>query len=264
MSEDRSQAPTPRKRRTARERGHIPRSQELASSVIFLGSIAAVILCAPRLFETLVALMRKQLTAPGFQQDQVSDQATQLQLVGIESLLGLLPLLGLICGAAVIVHLTQTGFIWLPQKAMPDLSRLHPLKGIQRIVSPSQFGRLFLLLLKIVAMVFVAAALIKHQLPKLMQLSAQPTDRLLDQGTDLLIQFATSIGAVLLVFGAFDYLLQKLKYERDLQMSPEELREEVRAVQNDVSLSRKRSRASQAQPLQLEDHQSPATGTNDD
>ena len=37
-----------------------------------------------------------------------------------------------------------------------------------------------------------------------------------------------------------DYALQKLKFERDLQMSPEELREEIRAIQNDVSLARRR------------------------
>ncbi|MCH2132066.1 MAG: EscU/YscU/HrcU family type III secretion system export apparatus switch protein, partial [Pirellulaceae bacterium] len=43
-----------------------------------------------------------------------------------------------------------------------------------------------------------------------------------------------------LVFGVIDYALQKLKFERDLQMSPEELREEIRAIQNDVSLARRR------------------------
>ena len=215
--------------------------------MIFLGSVAAIVVCAPRLFETLLALMRQQFTSPGFGQDLLADQATQLQRVGIESLTSLVPVLGLICGAAVMVHLTQTGFLWLPQKATPDLSRLNPLHAVQRLFSFSQLGRLFLLVLKIVAMVVAGVTLIRHLLPRLIQLSTLPSDRLLDEGTDLLIQFATSIGAVLLIFGVIDYLFQKLKYERDLQMSPEELRDEIRAVQNDVSLSRKRSLASQTQ-----------------
>ncbi|MDG2384636.1 MAG: EscU/YscU/HrcU family type III secretion system export apparatus switch protein [Pirellulaceae bacterium] len=246
MSEDRSQAATPRRRRLAREQGHLPRSQELASAVIFLGAVAAIVVSAPRMFEILSQLMRRQLSAPGMRHDQLADQATELQQVGIESLIGLLPVLGLICGAAVMVHLTQTGFLWLPQKMMPDFNRLNPFARAQHLVSCSQVARIGLLIVRIVVMLVAGAALIRHLLPNLLQLSLQPTDRLLNAGAGLLIQFSTSVGAVLLLFGVIDYLLQKLKFERDLQMSPEELREEIRAVQNDVSLSRKRSLTQQA------------------
>ena len=230
----------------AREQGHLPRSQELASAVVFLGAIAAIVVSAPRMFEILLQLMRRQLTTPGLGRDQLADQATELQQVGIESLIGLLPVLGLICGAAIMVHLTQTGFLWLPEKVMPNFTRLNPIARAQHLFSLSQLGHTCLLIIRIVAMLWVGAALIRHLLPDLLQLSLQPTDRLLKAGSGLLIQFATSVGAVLLLFGVADYLLQKLKFERDLQMSPEELREEIRAVQNDVSLSRKRSLTQQA------------------
>lgn len=239
MSADRTQAPTPRRRRLAREQGRVPRSAELSSAIVFLGAIASLAICSPQIFRRLVALFERRLSDP-LQQTPLQDQVIELQAIGYESLATLLPVVMLIGAVAFFVQITQIGFLWLPNKLLPDLNRVNPAAGVQRIVSFHQLGRLLLQSVKIAALAFAAYLSIQHLLPELVGLSLTSPDRLLPQASGVLLQFATTLGAVLLVFGTVDYILQKLKFERDLQMSPEELREEIRAIQNDVSLSRRR------------------------
>ena len=45
----------------------------------------------------------------------------------------LLPILGLLMVAAIVVHLLQVGFLSLPGKLVLDVSRISPLRGLQRI-----------------------------------------------------------------------------------------------------------------------------------
>lgn len=239
MSEDRSHAPTQRRRRQALEQGRAPRSAELSSAVVYLGAIAAIVLFSPRLFDYLLALLERQLTTP-VASSSFPDQVSELQATGMQSLVNALPVFAMLGVVAVMVQLTQMGFLWLPHKVLPDVGRLNPASRIQRLFSPANWASLLLQSLKVVALVTASFFVMKQLLPQLLQLSATAPEFLLSKVAGLLLQFATALGAVLLVFGVIDYALQKLKFERDLQMSPEEVREEIRAIQNDVSLARRR------------------------
>ena len=58
---------------------------------------------------------------------------------------------------AILVHLLQVGPLFLPNKLAPDFSRINPFKGVQRLVSISNFVRLGFGLFKISVVVAVAA-----------------------------------------------------------------------------------------------------------
>ena len=61
----------------------------------------------------------------------------------------LLPLFGLLLAAGVAVNLAQVGFLFLPEKLAPDITRLDPLKGMRRIFSLPGVMRLAFGLVKI-------------------------------------------------------------------------------------------------------------------
>ena len=61
----------------------------------------------------------------------------------------MLPLLGLLVAAGVAVNLAQSGFLFLPEKLAPDITRLDPLQGMKRIFSLQGVMRLAFGLVKL-------------------------------------------------------------------------------------------------------------------
>ena len=86
----------------------------------------------------------------------------------------LLPILGLLCLAAVAVNLLQTGFLFLPQRASLDLGRINPARGWQRIFSSVRLAHVAFGLLKLAAILGVAAVLLYNQREALLGLITLP------------------------------------------------------------------------------------------
>src|SRR5438093_12340251 len=70
--EERTEAPTPRRRTEARERGQVARSGDLTSAAVLLGAMIALRLFGAPLLATLLALLHAALASP-------ADAATYVQ-----------------------------------------------------------------------------------------------------------------------------------------------------------------------------------------
>ena len=57
---------------------------------------------------------------------------------------------------AILVNVIQVGFVFVPNKLLPDLSRVSPIKGMKRIFSLPGFMRLMFGLFKIGVIMAVA------------------------------------------------------------------------------------------------------------
>jgi flagellar biosynthetic protein FlhB len=51
------------------------------------------------------------------------------------------------------------------------------------------------------------------------------------------------------VLAVFDYLYQRWKYERDLRMTPQEVRDELRNLEGDPLFARRRHQIAQSAPV---------------
>ncbi len=155
----------------------------------------------------------------------------------------LLPILGLLCLAGVAVNLLQTGFLFLPQRASFDLGRISPIRGWQRIFSAARMVQLAFGLLKLVAVFAVAGIVLYNQREALLRLVALPPAALAAEMSQLLLWTALKIGAALLLLAILDYGYQRWRYEQDLKMTPQELREELKNLEGDPQLRARRKRA---------------------
>jgi flagellar biosynthetic protein FlhB len=230
MSDERTQSPTPRRRRQAREQGQVARSHELVAALGFVAAIGAISLCGPSLLRGMIGLVKEQLESASLTQRDTAQSAEAMQQVGFQMILQLLPLLGLLCGVVLVTHLAQTGFLWLPHKVRPELQNLNPMRGLQRLANPSQLGRLLFQTAKVVLIFVVVGAVMWNRLSEVIYLGASDTATLLSDALRLMSQIALALGVALIFFGALDYAFQRWKHEQQLRMTPDQLREEVKAI----------------------------------
>ena len=117
--------PTPHRRERARREGHVARSQDLGSAAVLLLGLGTLVMLGGGLAGYLVEYCRGQL---GGQAWLVVDQDFILgQWNGMLGALGrrLLPILGLLCVAAVAASVLQIGFLFRATKRfrrIPDAS----------------------------------------------------------------------------------------------------------------------------------------------
>ncbi len=239
-SGDKSQDPTPHRRQQAREEGQVAQSPDLASAGILIAGLLILLVLGGQLVEFFTGLAEQQLGGEAWlsaDRDFAVSQifATLLQLAQVLS-----PLLGLLLLAAVLVHIFQTGFLWVPEKLALDFSRLSPLKGFGRIFSLSNAVRLVMGLFKVLIVSMVAFWSLYHRRDEILGISGLDLPQIAAFIVDITLWTSLKIAMALLILAILDYAYQRWKHEQDLRMTQQEVREEMKNLQGDPQVIARR------------------------
>ena len=145
----------------------------------------------------------------------------------------LTPIFISLSAAAVLGNYAQVGKIFSTEAIMPDLSRLDLLKGIKRFFSPNTYVELLKSLAKIVLIGLVAYYSVKRELPSFLPLLDQEVGQVVLHLTGTAFRVSTRIILALLALGAFDFLYQRYQFEKNLKMTKQEIKDEMRQVDGD-------------------------------
>ena len=237
-STERIHPPTPHRRQIAGQQGQAAKSHDLPLAGVFLAGV--LLLGGGELFGSLADCVRQPLSGV----TALPTDASMAFEASHDALLRLGRSLALMCGGllavAVLGHLLQTGFQPQPQRLAPDFSRLDPLATASRMFSGDTAARQLMLLLKLTVLVGAAAWAVWDQRDRIMALSSLAPSTLGNGLADLLSGICLKIGAALVVVATADYGFQRWRYEQSLQMTPDEMREEMRSQNGDPGVQRRR------------------------
>jgi flagellar biosynthesis protein FlhB len=230
---------TPHRRQQAREKGQVAYSQDLSSAIVLVGGAVVLLFLGGGLLQILAEEMRSHLAEPRLTTDPATT-GSQLFHVIYRLAQGGLPVLLALMLIGTVANLAQTGFLFVPHRVMPDISRLSPLRGAQRIFSMAGVMRLAFGLFKVVVIFVVAAAVIYFRRNELMSMSGYELAAVAYLMADMMLKTMLWIGAALLLLAIFDYAWQRLRHERDLRMTSQEIREEMKNLQGDPQILARR------------------------
>jgi flagellar biosynthetic protein FlhB len=237
---DKQHEATPHRRQKAREQGQVARSQDLASALLLICAIGTLLYLGGGLVMFVVNLTHQHLGDEAWlslDRDGFVAHANAVML-GLGG--RLMPVFGLLLAAAVAVHLGQVGFLFLPQKLALDVSRISPLKGFQRIFSLSSAMRLAFGIFKILIVATVAFWSLWIEREQILGLSHLTRIEIADYIIQTALWTCLKVGVALLILAIFDYAYQRWKHERDLRMTTQEVREELKTLQGDPQILARR------------------------
>ncbi len=237
---DKSQEPTPHRRQKAREEGHVAKSQDLGSAVLLLAGVIALLWLGAALVDFLKDYTRSQLGGEAWLTADLGFATTQWNATvqGLGRVL--LPIFGVVLLMAVVVNVAQVGFLFLPSKVVPDLKRLDPLKGLGRIFSVTSVARLGFGIFKIAIVASVAFWSLWAEREVIVGLTALAVPQFAVYLVEILLWTSLKIGVALLILALLDYAFQYWKNERDMKMTPQEVREEMRNLEGDPQIVARR------------------------
>lgn len=136
MSDTRTEKPTPRRLREARNKGQgFTRSQEVAVAFSLLGAVLSLRLIAPHVAGGVLTETRRFLAAAG----SADPLGLAAERAGPMLAGALIPFLAVAVIAAVASGVAQTGIVFVPAAAKPRLEHLSWRRGLERL-RPSRVG----------------------------------------------------------------------------------------------------------------------------
>ncbi len=240
QSGDKSQEATPHRRQQAREQGQVAYSQDLGSAALLVVSVLLLRYWGADVIDAAGRLMRHQLGTVG---PMVADRSEALaQSHTIVFTLGkvVLPIIGLLAGAGILLNVFQTGFLFVPERLVPDVSRLNPLSGLKRIFSLTGAMRLSFGMFKVTIVAVVASVVLYQRRDEVLLASALSAPQLASFMIDIALSTALWVGVALLILALFDFAFQKWKHEQDLRMTRQEVQDEMKNLQGDPQIIARR------------------------
>jgi flagellar biosynthetic protein FlhB len=226
--EERTEQATPRKRQEARQKGQVARSTEINGAAIFLALVLTLPLAMRWGGERFLAAFQQQILQAGV--GRLSDA------IGLSALMVLAPLMAAAFLTALVANAMQVGIYFTAQPLQPDLNRINPVKGFQRLFSQRSAVELLKAVLKFGLITWVAWRTLQAETERLVAASQLPMPYALAPMTDALYQVGLRVGALWLVLAILDYLYQRWDFEKTIRMSRYELKEEFKQTEGDPYL----------------------------
>ncbi len=225
--------PTPKKLEEARKKGQVPLSREINNWIMLLTGTILISTLAPSMLSDLMLHLKTYIEqahafpgAPG----------------GIYIILGgafwtvlsimILPLLVLMF-AAFVGPFIQVGPLFSVETLKPDLSKISPAKGFQRLFSKRALMEFAKGILKIAVIGCVGAMLLYPYYDRIEHLIGADTLFVLEEMKSLIIRLMTGILVVLLVIAVVDVVYQRTEHYKKMRMTKQELKDEYKQSEGD-------------------------------
>ncbi len=232
MADEKTQKPTHKRIKEARDKGQVPRSRDLVGACSLLVVTGMLVWLGPHLISGLLARLtaalqqlgdspRATLTIADLTTSARSDAWRFVTLVG--------PLTLAAAVTAVAANFGQVGWVFAPQALQMNWGRLNPANGMKRLV-PSQAGvdvlKALLAVITLGAIGWQLGIALTRQASELVNMA--PT-ALGVRAWDVTWRLIARAGLALLIFAAADYAVQRWRTMTSLKMTKQEVKDEARS-----------------------------------
>ncbi|PBJ81938.1 flagellar biosynthesis protein FlhB [Lysobacteraceae bacterium NML93-0399] len=226
--QEKTEEPSAKRLREAREKGNVPRSRELATVAVFGAGVAALLAMGGGITARAQDWMRAALSPDRGLLDRPDALFGHTGMLMLEFFWILAPLLLVTLLACFIAPAVMGGFNFASKGLVPDLKKLDPMAGLKRIYGPEGLAELLKSLLRVILVGVAAALFLWPAMPRLRAMIHQPLEQAAAGGMKFALWMLMATAAALLLLALVDAPYQKWNWRRKLKMTRQELREEMK------------------------------------
>ncbi|MBT2324103.1 EscU/YscU/HrcU family type III secretion system export apparatus switch protein [Variovorax paradoxus] len=238
---EKDQKPTPKRLRDARKRGEVVFSSDVASTTVFAVVVVSMWLGGQALYSLLRELWLHATSTTLL--SRRDDRFAELLLHTGEALLwGTLPIMGIAAAAGIVGSLFQVGGVAAWERLKPDVNRLNPAEGFERIVSTRNFVNLLKMSVKTVLLAALMFLVVRGFVDTSLKLGyASPAAIMTAAAHMVLVAFGWAV-LIYALMALVDYTHEHYEFMKQQRMSIEDIRQEYKEVEGDpLNQSRRRS-----------------------
>ncbi|WP_313710722.1 flagellar biosynthesis protein FlhB [Pseudomonas sp.] len=226
--QDKTEDPTDKRKRDAREKGEIARSKELNTVASTLAGAGALLAFGGNLAETLMKLMQMNFSLT---REVLTDERSMgmfLLASGKMAIWAVQPILMLLFVIAFVSPIALGGFIFSGSLLQPKFSRMNPLSGIKRMFSLNSLTELLKAMAKFMVILVVALVVLGNDRQALLAIANEPLEQAIIHSVQVVGWSALWMAAGLLLIAAADVPYQLWQTHKKLKMTKQEIKDEYK------------------------------------
>jgi len=235
-AEEKTEAPSDKKRQDAREKGTVAKSTEINSVIVLFAGIFTLKFFGKWMYDELAHGTEQFLLAMGdcsLSHDRVIALIMQgLLLMGKVSL----PVAGAILIAGVAANIVQIGFLFTGKPLVPDIQKINPVSGFKRLFSMRSIVETVKNILKLAVIGLVAWLTLRAEFVRMLQLSDASVAGIWIYTTAIAFKVVINIALMLIIIALLDLAYQRFDHEKRLRMSHQEIKEEHKQLDGDPQI----------------------------
>lgn len=224
--QERNEAPSGKRLQDAREKGQVPRSQELSTVVVLVASAIAMVFVGDNLIRSLSEVMTQSFSLSRKLIMDPHMMAQQLILALKTIALDLGNFLAVTLIAALAAPALIGGWNFSTQAIGVKLEKLSPLRGLKRIFGPQGLIELAKALGKFLLVGSIGAAVLWQLRDRLLTLGRQEVHVAMSELGSIVLWGFLTICASLILIALIDVPFQKWNHIKQLRMTKQELKDE--------------------------------------
>lgn len=236
--EAKTEQPTPRKLRKAREKGSVAKSKDFAMALSVSAVLVALWMAGSLFWQFMIEMVHmplKYLQTP-FRQalaPALGEAAVSIAVISI-------PIIALVMILDVLAHVLQFGFIFAVKQITPDIKRIDPANQIKSMFSLSKLTELVKSVVKMALLATVCYLIIKAAVPALSVLPFWGVEGALELFFATMKRIVAAVIIIFLVVAIVDILIQRQLFIRQNKMSKTEVKREHKDQEGDPEITGQR------------------------
>ena len=226
--QEKTEQPTPKKLREAKQKGQVPRSKELNSMTVMVFGALGLLFMGTYMIEHISIFMREGFSLT--RTDVFSHQAVleKFDLALSEALTAIGPFMFLMAVIAIFTPMAIGGWSFSLEALAFKPDRINPVNGLKRIFSSKGLMELLKAMAKFLVVSVVAVIFLWSKADDFLGLGAQPMPLALQNGAWLIGLSFLVVSATLIVIAAIDVPFQLWDHAQKLRMTLQEVRDELK------------------------------------
>ena len=231
--QEKTEAPTQRKRDEAAKEGRVPRSQELTAAVMLIAAAVALNATGPGLAAVMRDIMGSGLSAVGNEAFDGVGAVSLIRMLGWKTLGALAAFLATMAGASIAIGALQSRGVVSAKPVTPDFNRMNPAQNIKKVIGVQGVMELVKSLLKLVIVGWAVWHVLAPAWPQIIALGQQPPRAMIELVRSQGVSILKTAGMAYLLLAAADYGYQLWQHEQGLKMTKEEVKLEHKQSEGD-------------------------------
>ena len=237
QGQEKTEAPTEKKRRESREEGQVAFSRELPSAALLAGILLTLIATSPLILDAF-----REMTTKIFRE---MSKANELSIDSLYDLSGeiyytLLPAFApfavIIVLVGILASILQVGVQITLKAIAPKFNKISPLTGLKRLFSTQSLADFLKSMAKLIIVGIVGYITYMDKITELNGLSVATPEDILEYNFTVVAEVSGKIVLALVAIAIFDYLYQRWHHEKQLMMTKQEVKEETKQTEGDPQL----------------------------
>lgn len=242
---EKTEEPTAKKKADTRKDGKVPKSKELSSGVELIALFLILKFWIGHMGENFMKLFSKiyekmpAYTTYWGGRIVKEDYKILINSVYVELLIQLLPffLVGIVI--AVGINMLQFKFQISTKPLKPKFSKLNPLSGAKRLFSKDKIIELLKSIAKIILIMAIVYSTVKDDWVYLVQFYGMPLNQAIELIGNVVINMGLKISLVFMVVAFADLFYQRRKFNNDIKMTKQEVKDEYKNAEGDPQIKGK-------------------------